>query len=129
MPRTTPALLTVFALAAACAPPPPDAPAPPAAPGTAARVTAAPAAMGTIESVEYAGTGCEEGTTATGISDDKQAVTSTFSAFVASAGPTERSRAGHPQLHHHHAGQRAPGLVILARERAITAASSVWRRA
>ena len=49
------------------------------------RVTAAPADAGFIESVEYRGTGCE-GTAASAFSPDRQALTSSFSAFVASAG-------------------------------------------
>jgi hypothetical protein len=46
----------------------------------------APPGSGTIESVSYEGTGCESGTTTTAISEDGQAVTSIFSAFVAAAG-------------------------------------------
>jgi hypothetical protein len=51
-----------------------------------ASVGPAPPGSGTIESVEYAGTGCAANTASTGISPDGQAVTSIFSAFVASAG-------------------------------------------
>lgn len=87
MPRTTLALLTALALAPACAPPP-EAPAPPAAPAaTLAKVSAAPAVKGSIESIEYAGSGCEPSTAVTAISPDEQASTTTFSAFVAQADP------------------------------------------
>jgi hypothetical protein len=58
-------------------------------------LAAAPEGAGFIESVEYAGTGCEGGTT-TGLSPDKQVATSIFSGFVAAAGegtpPDEASR-------------------------------------
>jgi hypothetical protein len=46
---------------------------------------AQPPGAGGIESIKYVGTGCEVGTT-TDISEDKQAVTSIYSQFVADAG-------------------------------------------
>jgi Domain of unknown function (DUF4360) len=81
------ALFTAL-LATACGAPPADQPltqqhvaAADAGPGPA------PAGAGLIEKVEYTGTGCEGNSAKTGISPDGQAVTSTFSAFVAQAGP------------------------------------------
>jgi hypothetical protein len=50
-------------------------------------VAPAPEGAGSIESVEYVGTGCPAGSTTTGLSPDKQVATSIFSSFVASAGP------------------------------------------
>jgi hypothetical protein len=88
--RTTPlAVLAAFLIAPACMPVPPEAPAsaPPETASTAAKVSAAPEAKGSIESIEYAGSGCDESTTTTAISPDGQASTSIFSAFVASVEP------------------------------------------
>lgn len=87
MSRTPLALLIALALTPACLPAPPDPPAPPTGSHALARVAAAPGDMGGIESVDYVGTGCEEGTTASAISEDRQVITSTFSAFVAAADP------------------------------------------
>jgi hypothetical protein len=62
----------------------------------AANATAAPGEGGTIEGVEYHGTGCEGGSAVTAVSPDNLAVTSTFSDFVASTGdgttPDDASR-------------------------------------
>jgi hypothetical protein len=56
-----------------------------------AATTAVPDGAGFIESVDYAGTGCEAAGVASGISPDKQVVTSIFSAFVAATGgPTAK---------------------------------------
>jgi Domain of unknown function (DUF4360) len=77
--RTT-SLVLVTALFAACT----AAPDPSTERQTAN--AARPPGAGGIESVTHVGPGCETGTT-TDISDDKQAVTSVFSTFVASAGP------------------------------------------
>jgi hypothetical protein len=49
---------------------------------------ARPPGAGGIESVSYVGTGCGAGTTHD-ISDDKQAITTIYSQFVASAGPSD----------------------------------------
>src|SRR4051812_37353370 len=69
---------------------------PPAPEGALAGPTAAPGEGGSIESVEYHGTGCDGGSAATGVSPDQQAVTSTFSDFLASTGdgtsPDDASR-------------------------------------
>jgi Domain of unknown function (DUF4360) len=78
------ALLTAL-LATACSAPP-EAQAP-VAPLTAKAVAAAPVGAGSIESVEYVGTGCNEKTATSGFSPDKQVVTSIFSDFIASTGP------------------------------------------
>jgi hypothetical protein len=82
--RKLPLALLTALLATACTAAP-EAPAPIAA--HTAKAVAAPEGAGFIESVEYVGTGCSEKTAATGISPDKQAVTSIFSDFIASAGP------------------------------------------
>jgi uncharacterized protein DUF4360 len=89
MPRTSLISLTALTLAAACTPPPDG----PTASSEKVLAPVVTTEAGSIESVDYVGTGCA-GTAATGISPDKQAVTSTFSDFVAAAGPgTDRDAA------------------------------------
>jgi hypothetical protein len=80
MRKTSLALLTAL-LSAGCM----AAPASPTEQNTA-KAAAPPPGAGFIEKVDYTGTGCE-GSATTGISPDKQAVTSIFSDFVASSGP------------------------------------------
>lgn len=66
----------------ACVAPPDDA--------SLSRQAAQAAALeetGFIENVTYAGTGCPEKSASSGLSPDKQVVTSIFSAFVAQKGP------------------------------------------
>ena len=131
-PGTPFALLTALALASACMPAATRSARRPSVPnpGSLPRVAAAPLAMGTIESVEYAGTGCEEGSTATSdLSPDKQVVTSTFS--DRSSPPltrTKRSRAGHPQLHRDHAGGCARPAGRIRSRAWTTVVSSAWNR-
>jgi hypothetical protein len=87
MPKTL-LLITILLPAAACT----QAPGGDVNPRTEqalARTTAAAASdHGSIESVEYHGTGCE-GSAKSSISPDGQADTSVFSDFLASAGPDE----------------------------------------
>jgi hypothetical protein len=96
MRKTTLVPFTALLLAAACTSPPDD-PASRALPPEQqlAQVAAVPPGAGFIESIDYAGTGCE-GSAVTAISGDKQAATSIFDAFVAAAGggskPDEASR-------------------------------------
>jgi Domain of unknown function (DUF4360) len=81
--------LSIALLATACtAAPEAQAPIEPqAAAAKAVAPAPAPPGAGFIESIEYVGTGCAKDSTATGLSPDRQAVTSIFSSFIASAGP------------------------------------------
>jgi len=82
MPKIPLALLTAL-LATACTAVPDDQS---ITERQVAEAVAAPEGAGFIDKVEYAGTGCPPGSTTSGISPDKQAVTSIFSAFIADKG-------------------------------------------
>lgn len=87
--RKTPLVLsTVLLITGACMPAPEEHKASPEQP-LADVLADAPPGAGFIESVDYMGTGCDNESAATSISPDGQAVTSSFSAFVAAAGPDE----------------------------------------
>jgi Domain of unknown function (DUF4360) len=77
--------LFIALLATACAPAPE--PQEPVERQAAKAVAPAAPGAGSIESVEYVGTGCPKDSTSTGLSPDGQVATSIFSSFVASAGP------------------------------------------
>jgi hypothetical protein len=84
MPKTPLALL--IALSAVACTQPPDEPTSPPERALAKATAAADDGPGFFESVEQHGSGCE-GTAASAISPDKQAVTTTFSEFLVAAGP------------------------------------------
>jgi hypothetical protein len=80
MPKTSFVLLTALLVAPACTSAPAE------APELRQAKAAAPAEAGFIESADVTGTGCD-GSAVTAISPDKQASTTTFSAFVAAVDP------------------------------------------